>query len=352
MDYEAVELEPNRNAEAYRNYQPTAVPTQTDKFLDFIQFSSDGHLLLGCSNLTGRYWSGSLWYFLDADAAPDVEKCLTGVECETGVCDGKFLKDEQRVIVGEDSGSVQILALTEAADEHIFHFSPIGSSCEHDDSIVSISVFKDKPRAVSGSFDTNIKVWDVETLVAEHTYRPAHLHIVTDVAVRPNDEGSVFASCSLDGTAVLWDTRNTKPASIFLRDGRLTSLAWQPSQSEIVCVGSESGKVIFVDIRQANQKLSEVACFKRPLQRLQFDANGINHLAACSDDSLVRVLDCTDSASPSVCYTDDRHNDFVRGLAWHPKSNQLYSCGWDKQVLAHNTNIASPSFIHMEVNEI
>jgi hypothetical protein len=54
-------------------------------------------MLLGCSNMTGRFWTGSVWYFLDPDSAPHVDKCLTGIECETGVTDGKFLEDKQKV---------------------------------------------------------------------------------------------------------------------------------------------------------------------------------------------------------------------------------------------------------------
>lgn len=48
-------------------------------------------------------------------------------------------------------------------------------------------------------------------------------------------------------------------------------------------------------------------------------------------------------------YEDDRHDDFVRGLAWHPRSESLFSCGWDKQVLAHKFAL-SPN--KMEVNGI
>lgn len=57
----------------------------------------DGYMLLGCSNLTGRFWTGSVWYFLDPDSAPHVDKCLTGIESESGVTDGKFLDDKQKV---------------------------------------------------------------------------------------------------------------------------------------------------------------------------------------------------------------------------------------------------------------
>ncbi|CAG2061788.1 unnamed protein product, partial [Timema podura] len=94
-DYFEVIIEPNRNAEAYRNYVPPDLPALVENYIDFIEFCADGYMLLGSSNLTGRHWCGSLWYFIDPDGAPDVEKCLTGMTCENGVCDGKFLSDRQ-----------------------------------------------------------------------------------------------------------------------------------------------------------------------------------------------------------------------------------------------------------------
>ncbi len=51
-------------------------------------------MILGCSNLTGRFWIGSIWYYRDPNEAPIVEKALTGVEFETGLVDGFFINDE------------------------------------------------------------------------------------------------------------------------------------------------------------------------------------------------------------------------------------------------------------------
>lgn len=59
---------------------------------------------------------------------------------------------------------------------------------------------------------SSIKVWNAESLTSEHTYRPAHLQQVSCVCAHPQDGSSLFASCSLDGTAIVWDTRNAKPA--------------------------------------------------------------------------------------------------------------------------------------------
>ena len=53
-------------------------------------------MILGCSNLTGRFWIGSLWYYRDPSEAPSVEKALTGVDFDNGLVDGFFL-DEKNV---------------------------------------------------------------------------------------------------------------------------------------------------------------------------------------------------------------------------------------------------------------
>jgi hypothetical protein len=37
MEPSCFEVEPNRNAEAYRNYQPAVVPAQIEKYMDFIE---------------------------------------------------------------------------------------------------------------------------------------------------------------------------------------------------------------------------------------------------------------------------------------------------------------------------
>jgi hypothetical protein len=37
METVSLEVEPNRNAEAYRNYQPAGLPVQVEKHIDFIE---------------------------------------------------------------------------------------------------------------------------------------------------------------------------------------------------------------------------------------------------------------------------------------------------------------------------
>jgi len=72
-------------------------------FIPYFDTITDGGILLGASNLTGRYWFGSLWYYDNPDSAPDVEKCTAGVQLEAGLSDAQWLSSS-KVVVGLDTG--------------------------------------------------------------------------------------------------------------------------------------------------------------------------------------------------------------------------------------------------------
>lgn len=63
----------------------------------------DDKVILGSSDLTGRYWNGSLWYFQTVEDAPDVESCLAGIDLPSGVCD-IAIYNKDKIAVGLDSG--------------------------------------------------------------------------------------------------------------------------------------------------------------------------------------------------------------------------------------------------------
>ncbi|KAK8378612.1 hypothetical protein O3P69_011242 [Scylla paramamosain] len=90
---------------------PDNTPCQVDKCIDFVAVNQHGHLLMGSSSLTGRYWGGSLWYYDDPALAPDVEKCKAGYETTSGMADGAFLDNDKTVIVGQDCGAVQFMSV-------------------------------------------------------------------------------------------------------------------------------------------------------------------------------------------------------------------------------------------------
>ena len=81
-------------------------------------------MILGCSNLTGRFWIGSLWYYRDPSEAPSVEKALTGVDFDNGLVDGFFLDDKNVSIIlfyTLCKSSMYFLSITPAKLYHDLH---------------------------------------------------------------------------------------------------------------------------------------------------------------------------------------------------------------------------------------
>lgn len=107
-------------------------------------------------------------------------------------------------------------------------------------------------------------------------------------------------------------------------------MEWHPTKSNIVAIGTSSGDLYLVDVREPMEFLAKKTCFDRSVHRTSFNNQGL--LAVCADDSKVMVLDCA-TDDMKVAYMDDQHSDFVRGFAW--EDNNLFSCGWDKKVLIH-----------------
>ena len=50
------------------------------------------------TDLTSRFWTGSLWRYKDPNLAPSITKCLTGVESDSGVGRVAFVGKEDKVV--------------------------------------------------------------------------------------------------------------------------------------------------------------------------------------------------------------------------------------------------------------
>ncbi|XP_054716191.1 methylosome protein 50-like [Uloborus diversus] len=304
------------------------VPAVVETHLDALSYDSSGKIILGSSNLTGRYWNGSLWCFKDVSDAPEVEKCLAGTELSSGICDLVCL-DKSRTAVALDSGSLEIYHL----DAESSNFTNEFRACEHDDFVTSISVSSDKTRLVSSSADKCIKVWDLDTYSTTETYRPVHAGIIWQIACSTEDP-HLFASCGQDGKILLLDRRLAKPAVVIDSSplkSEITAISWNPHKSNQIAVGDESGHIAIKDIKK-NVTLSSWDAHKRRVFRIKFSPRS-PWLGSCSDDTDVCAMDL-DKDIPTLMYKNNDHDDFVRDLAWSPE-NYLISCAWDKKVLKH-----------------
>lgn len=310
------------------------VPASMDRHLDVLEIHPSGGLLIGASSLTGRYWYGSLWFYTSPDGAPDVDKCSAGVQLEAGLRDATWV-DPQHIFVGLDTGGVAVWELSE--DNKVFTMR--NSACEHDNMTSSVSVSCDKSKLYSASYDNSIKVWNPD-LTPLHTYN-AHSDIVWSLQSHPT-ESALFLSCSQDGRVVVWDTRDSKPASVVGWDNPSgnspTCVRWQPSQRNMFAVADEGGSITVQDLRLVVEKTVCYQPHNRFITRLAFCPQRPNLLASISEDCKVVVASVGDTeAQPQ--YRSADHTDFVCGVTWNSE-NKLLSAGYDGRVLQHTIDKA------------
>ena len=170
-------------------------------------FLLDGHAILGCSNLTGRFWIGSLWYYRNPSDAPSVEKSLTGVDFDNGLVEGFFL-DNKTMIVALDNGGVETVKLSfsdeDTLENSFFYLERCRSVQEHDDLITSLVSSPDK--LITCSYDRSVVVLEKESLKLVTKINEAHDDLISNMAVNPGNF-DLIGTASNDGTVQLWDLR-------------------------------------------------------------------------------------------------------------------------------------------------
>lgn len=167
---------PSSNAEIYRNMTPGDRPPKPDKQLQFIAVHNgrlfffatlyyykitkcsskkfiftDETAIVGANNLTGRYWSGTVWWFSDCSSL-DRNNASAASKTESSVADAGFL-DNHRLVVGEDSGVLQILEVPQDANVWKSELKCTRYACQHDDSITSLAIFDNKTNFVTCGMD-------------------------------------------------------------------------------------------------------------------------------------------------------------------------------------------------------
>ncbi|XP_011171350.3 methylosome protein 50 [Solenopsis invicta] len=313
------------NGQVFRNKLfKDKTPIET-KQLQFFKIYDEYNAVLGGTNMVDLCWNGTLWHY--GDIFDFARERASVKHLDTGICDGAYLSNKKFVCVG-DSGAVQIYEIKFGEMQQLSY------ACQHDDSILTVSVFSNKRNIVTGGMDCCLKVWDVEDLIATYSYHSAHLDVITSTDVKPNSN-SIFVSASLDSESLVWDFRLQEPASCIFRknDCFLTAISWNKKVDHLIAIGTNNGSIALIDTRQTKTPLYESVEYDRSIHKLLFNpySERKDQLACCSDNETVKVFDI--SREMFTVYEDSSHSDFVRGLTWF--QSDLYSCAWDARVIKH-----------------
>uniref|UniRef100_A0A0A9Y315 Methylosome protein 50 n=1 Tax=Lygus hesperus TaxID=30085 RepID=A0A0A9Y315_LYGHE len=296
-----------------------------EQHLTFLDFAEDGKLLLGSCNFVDRTHTGSIWAFSQPDLPVTAESSIAHHQCASPVSSGAFVGVNQ-VIAAEDTGIVVSYQLSEF-ENNVVHFVPQHYTQPHDSWVTSLSVCHGGDEVISGGADMRINVLEGKGSAVKSSYYPAHAELISCVAAS-SDNSFIFASCSMDRTTLLWDTRISRPAKAVVEgDCGYTAVAWK--DENYLAVGSEMGMVHVYDMRSL-ESVHDLPLQKMPVHKLAFSKAGL--LASCSDSTDIRLWRFE---SNKMLLPESQHSMFIRDLAWHPKSETLFSCGLDGNVFCY-----------------
>ncbi|XP_074640848.1 lissencephaly-1 homolog A-like [Tubulanus polymorphus] len=170
----------------------------------------------------------------------------------------------------------------------------------HDHNVSSVAFMPSGDHIVSASRDKTIKMWAVATGYCIATFT-GHREWVR--MVRVNQDGSLLASCSNDQTVRVWVVA-TRECKVELRehDHVVECVAWAPQSAHSSIIEAAGNDV---------KKKDQAGPF----------------LISGSRDKTIKVWD----VSVSVClFTLVGHDNWVRGLVFHPGGNFIISASDDK----------------------
>lgn len=95
------------------------------------------------------FWNGTLWHYKDISDFSR-ERATVKHQMHSGVCDAAYL-DETKFVSVEDSGAVQVYEIVQT--DEVSQFQPLEYACQHEDSILTVSVFSNRRNIVTGGMD-------------------------------------------------------------------------------------------------------------------------------------------------------------------------------------------------------
>ncbi|CAG0914381.1 unnamed protein product [Notodromas monacha] len=197
----------------------------------------------------------------------------------------------------------------------------------HDHNVSSVAFLPNGDYIVTGSRDKTIKMWEVSTGYCVKTFT-GHRDWVR--MVRVNSDGSLLASCSCDHSVRVWVTA-TRECKVELRehDHVVECIAWAPEISyQAICEGG-SQEENSGDAKTGNSQISSYSYVRGRSHSGPFLVSG-------GRDKCIKVWDITVGLS---LFSLLGHDNWVRGIVFHPGGKYLLTASDDKTVrvwhLAH-----------------
>lgn len=192
----------------------------------------------------------------------------------------------------------------------------------HDHNVSSVVFSQSGDFLYSASRDKTIKQWDVQTGFCKKTIT-GHQEWVRMVIVSP--DGTKLASCSMDQTIIIWD---------LVKGTEIWTLRDHEHVIETICFSHAKADETLIN--PENNVLSEEDCKAAQLEKKKLDEKKVEDvggaflISGCRDRTIKLW-----SVADGVCVkTFVGHDNWVRGVLFHPSGRYVISCSDDKSIRA------------------
>ena len=145
---------------------------------------------------------------------------------------------------------------------------PLQTLTQHHESVISIALTPDGRKAVSASFDTTLRVWDLASGACLHVLAG---HSAEARRVMVTRDGRTAVSASNDRTLRAWDLSSGSCACIYHAAGKVVSLSDIRPDGEFTCVttGNQIQPLTLRNIKQEPPLVTAVRLFRFDIPHLE-----------------------------------------------------------------------------------
>lgn len=272
----------------------------SSRFTSSCKYSPDGKQLAAGS------WDGGLYLFETATLDPIKSYSALHTE-KLSALDWSG----QMIITGGGDGKVKLI-----------RGERIDTLEGHEDRVTSVK--RMGQLAVSASFDTTWRLWDLEH--NEQLYfQEGHSKPLTTLAVHP--DGSLLASGGLDSLARVWDLRTGRSISILQKNGHVKpihAMSWRHNGYQLLTGGADNAIKVW-DLRRSETAIETVAVHTKVVTDISVSEDD-QFFASCSYDGQL-VLTACDSFVPIK-----RFQNVDKLMCCDVHDSQIIAGGWDRSI--------------------
>lgn len=206
--------------------------------------------------------------------------------------------------------------------------TPTAEYSGHKREISSVRWSKYRDQFISTSWDSSIKVWDLNRSSSVNTFYD-NCNIIHCVCYSKCSE-DLFASVSENGNLKIWNSSMAIPAcTLKAHDAQALYCDWNSFSRHLIATCGNDGLVRGWDIRYYTQPVFQMKDSNVPTKVLHFSPHYSNILATGSFDFSTKIWNISDNLQPLE--VSQHHSEFIHGLDWNVhRKGEIGACSWDK----------------------